>query len=100
MAEVKYMDIAEFRSGGYLQEVNRRFLHPLGLALEVTVDDDGRERLSGVWDYREDPDGIRYAESMDLRPHAATIAAEWNLRSSTREAELGYMIQPAAGESP
>lgn len=29
------MAISEFRDGGYLQEVNRRLLHPLGLALEV-----------------------------------------------------------------
>lgn len=29
------MSIAEFQSEGYLQEVNRRFLHPLGLALAV-----------------------------------------------------------------
>lgn len=42
MGEIKRIDVAEFRSEGYLQEVNRRFLHPLGLALEVTrVDDEG-----------------------------------------------------------
>ena len=32
--EQKYMPIKEFRERGYLQELNRRFLHPLGLALE------------------------------------------------------------------
>lgn len=29
------MDVEEFRELGYLQEVNRRVLHPLGLALSV-----------------------------------------------------------------
>lgn len=32
-----YLPAVEFASGGYLQEVNRRLLHPLGLALEITV---------------------------------------------------------------
>lgn len=33
----KRLPVREFVDGGYLQEVNRKFLHPLGLALEVTV---------------------------------------------------------------
>lgn len=38
MAEqIKRMSPAEFRDLGYLQELNRRFLHPLGMALEVEV---------------------------------------------------------------
>ena len=40
--------------------MNRQFLHPMGLALEVLKDDDGNEVLGGIWDYREDPDGIIY----------------------------------------
>lgn len=44
--------------------MNRGFLHPLGLALEVEieVDEDGTERLGGVWDYRKDPEGIHLSE--------------------------------------
>lgn len=56
----KYIPIEEFRKEGYLQEVNRRFLHPLGLALEVDRDDNGNEYLSGIWDSRDDPEGIIY----------------------------------------
>jgi hypothetical protein len=42
MSEIKRIDIAEFRAEGYMQEINRRLLHPLGLALEVTsVDAEG-----------------------------------------------------------
>lgn len=58
--ERKRINIKEFRELGFLQEVNRQFLHPLGLALEVTVDDDGKETLSGVWDDREDFEGIYF----------------------------------------
>lgn len=35
--EIKYMDVAEFRELGFLQEANRQFFHPLGLALSVAV---------------------------------------------------------------
>ena len=56
----KYMNIIEFRERGYLQEANRRFFHPLGLALEVVCEEDGSERLGGIWDSRDDPEGILF----------------------------------------
>jgi hypothetical protein len=58
---VKRIDIKEFREKGYLQEANRLFFHPLGLALEVIIDKEtGEEKLGGIWDYREDPEGILF----------------------------------------
>jgi len=60
MKDIKRIDIKEFREKGYLQELNRRFLHPLGMALEVRQEDDGTEILGGIWDYREDEEGIYY----------------------------------------
>lgn len=89
------MDLREFRDEGYLQEVNRRFLHPLGLALEATVESDGSVSLSGVWDDRDDPEGTRY-EGGDLAPKAANIDRLWAEREEARRAALGYMVQPAA----
>lgn len=62
--KIKKIDIKEFRELGFLQEANRLFFHPLGLALEVNVNDDGTEELSGVWDYREDPEGILFGDGM------------------------------------
>ena len=94
MDDINRMDIAEFREFGYLQELNRGFLHPLGLALEVVVDDDGTERLGGVWDYRDDPEGMRY-EGVDLIEKAERVAAERERRRPAREASLGYWEQPA-----
>lgn len=95
MAEIKYMDVAEFRREGYLQEVNRRFLHPLGLALSVTVNDDGTEQLHGVWDYRDDPEGICYSPGVELAEHASNMNDRWVAREIERRAALGYMVQPA-----
>jgi hypothetical protein len=52
--EAKKIDIKEFRAKGFLQEVNRKFFHPLGLALEVKIDDvTGEESLNGIGDCRE-----------------------------------------------
>lgn len=89
-----YMDIAEFRAAGYLQELNRQFLHPLGLALEVVTDPDGTERLGGVWDYRDDGEGIRYAPGV-LDAGQADRVSQARLRMAlSRIAALGYVVQP------
>lgn len=96
---LNYIDIAEFRSQGYLQELNRQFLHPLGLAIEVVVEDDGTERLGRVWDYRHDPEGIAYHVSMDLSEKANQILQIQQERWSAREEALGFWIQPAEGAS-
>lgn len=91
---IKKMSITEFREKGYLQELNRRFLHPLGLALEVVIEDDGSERFGGVWDYRDDPEGIIFGEdTLDARK-AANINDEFNARREAREERLGYIVQP------
>jgi len=37
MSKNNYISLEEFRKLGYLQELNRRFLHPLGLSMEVKV---------------------------------------------------------------
>lgn len=60
--EIKYMDIKEFRDGGFLQEANRMFFHPLGLALEVVIDGAGKEVLGNIWDFRDDSEGLLYGD--------------------------------------
>jgi hypothetical protein len=140
--DITRMGIAEFREAGYVQEINRLLLHPLGLALEVQVYDDheyelrlndeeveqlahysqlggplgafmatlhgavvaheaDEERLGGVWDYREDPEGIRfggdYLAAMSER--AETVAREWIKRKQAREEALGYVVQPVENDA-
>lgn len=74
---VKRMTVTEFRRLGLLQEINRRFLHPMGLALEVETDDTGEVVGFGeVWDYREDPEGMLFHQSVVLRPEAAVFVDE------------------------
>ena len=38
MEKIKRIDIKKFAEMGFLQEANRKFFHPLGLALEIIVD--------------------------------------------------------------
>lgn len=90
---IKYIDIKEFMEVGYLQEVNRRFLHPLGLALEVMAKDDGSWHLSGIWDYRDDPEGMSFGPGMIDPVKVDRVAGEWHEKAGVRTEKLGYIIQ-------
>lgn len=100
--EIKKMSIKEFREKGYLQEINRKFLHIHGLALEVRLDEvTGDEELSGIWDYRDDPEGIYYdiKESDDERKNRFKrnkefIDEDFHNRSINRKNLLGFDIEP------
>jgi hypothetical protein len=97
--DIKRIDIAEFRDEGYLQEANRLFFHPLGLALEVIIDEEtGETELGGIWDFRDDPEGILYrpetlgtAEAYDK---AGRIALERATKGAVRWKRYGYVVQP------
>jgi hypothetical protein len=99
MTEIKRMDIKEFREFGFLQEVNRLFFHPLGLALEVIIDEEtGEVELGGVWDYREDPEGNAFGEGT-MDPEKTKRVEE--LRQSkikARVEKFGWELQPVEGE--
>jgi hypothetical protein len=101
------MDLREFVEEGYLQEVNRRFLHPLGLALEVRIavnPDAGDERteveyeLGGIWDGRDDPEGTIFASGGDAEKAGRVARAELRAHRQ-REDALGWVVQPL-GELP
>ena len=59
---MKYMPIEEFKERGYLQEANRLFFHPIGLALVVSRDEDGSMELCGIQDCRDDPEGMIFGD--------------------------------------
>jgi hypothetical protein len=100
MGEPRKMDLAEFRNLGYLQEVNRLFLHRLGLAMYVTFDDEGVPLSAGVLDDREDPEG--WVFKWDSYPdgeaggiaRARFVRAELEKRREAREALFGASVQP------
>lgn len=109
MSSIKRIDIREFRERGYLQELNRQFLHPLGLALEVVILDDGSEELGGVWDYRSDSEGgIRYGYNdsqcssperlQKAREKMEFVKKEQSDRVIPRKVSAGHWIEPIPGK--
>lgn len=91
----KQISAQEFREAGFLQEANRLFFHPRGLALSVMVGDDGRTTAFGeVWDYRDDPEGLVYAEEDLDGAKADAVDEELRRHVEAREALLGHTIQP------
>lgn len=94
MSEIKRMDIKEFQEMGLLAELNRVFLHPLGLALEVVIDDEtNKTKLGGIWDYRDDPEGMLYSKEhfpTEKCKNAQKFIAE---KHKQRQEVLGYIYQ-------
>lgn len=91
---IKRIDLTEARALGVIQEVNRQFFHPLGLALECIVQDDGRvSALGGIWDYRDDPEGMAFVDADlatdDARSKAAAIAQLRESKVAARRALFG-----------
>lgn len=87
---------AELRESGILQELNRRLLHPRGLAMFVSMDDDGELREIGIV-RDEDPEGWTF-RGPEYEEGAAERAAEFaGLLLEGRRSALGYVIQPIPG---
>ncbi len=93
MVEVKPMNLRAFMDEGYLQEANRQFFHPLGLALAVVFQDGEPTCACVVQDARGDIEGIIYPEPIDAEK-AHRILKEQARRGVARRKALGYMIQP------
>lgn len=87
----KYMSLKEFRTEGYLHELNRQFLHPLGLALEIKVDDEGNDTFGGIWDCRDDPDGIMFEALIHGKIDRIKKISE--KRYNDRVERLGFWVQ-------
>jgi len=93
MSDVKKIDIEEFRNFGFLQEVNRQFFHPLGLALEVDLT---KNIIVGIWDCRDDPEGIYYNDltKESSIQKALNVKKFKEEKDKSRMERLGYIIQP------
>jgi hypothetical protein len=87
------MPALEETSPGLVQEINRRLLHPAGLALEVSDDADAMW-IVGVWDYRHDPEGIYFAPGVIDPDRAARVDELLASKRAARERALGFVVQP------
>ena len=99
MSEIKLMDLTEFRNLGFLQEVNRLFFHPRGLALEVICEGEGTGQdltvtgLGGIWDYREDPEGMAFGDGPN-QEKVDQVQEEYDSHIAERLLRFGWVIQP------
>lgn len=81
---------------GLLFEINRKVLHPLGLAMEFDVDDNDKAKFSGIWDFMDDPEGIIYDDEVledGAEKYNKFMEEHGNERLKTRKEKLGYVIQ-------
>lgn len=101
MIENKKLLVSDFRKQGYLQELNRQFLHPLGLSLEVLSYEDGHEEFGSIYDYRTDESGIVFdlinsdnARINDFISKANNIKREKKRIQKNRKKLYKYQIEP------
>lgn len=89
-------DLDKFREEGYLLEVNRRFFHPLGLALFIVYDTDtGQPLRLGVYDWRHDLEGCVFDQfTPQDKENVAKIEREWEKHAAVRQEKFGFVVQP------
>ena len=70
----------------------------MGLALSLTVEEDGKvSGFNKVWDFRNDQEGMYFADSMmneTFIKKSEVVEEMLNSKKAQREERLGWHIQP------
>ena len=97
---MKKMDLNVFYELGLLQEINRRFLNPMGLSMAFTINEDTGKVVGfhGIIDSRDIDEGFIMSEDV-INTKKALIKKENvdRLLENKREGrinKLGYIVQP------
>lgn len=95
--EIKKISPKILLETGLLFEINRRILHPFGLALEIIIDDKtGNIELGLIWDYRKDPEGMLFCQDAfneGLKKFNSYKEETGIKKLETRKKKLGFIIQ-------
>lgn len=87
------MDPDEFRELGYLQELNRTFLHPLGLALSIKIADGNIPQVQIL--KSDDPEGVAFSQDIiddpDTRRKALHVLEEFEKRRDIRDSSNNFI---------
>jgi hypothetical protein len=82
---------------GLLFEITRRIFHPLGMALEVVQEEGGEVHIGGIWDYRDDIEGIHFDEGKTftggLEKWERFQREYGDAATEARREVLGYVVQ-------
>jgi hypothetical protein len=81
---------------GLLYEINRKVLHPMGLALAVRVNNAGEViGFAGLTDCCNDPEGILFSPGSGGPPkYRAFMDRTGKAKLVARKQKLGYVVQP------
>lgn len=101
----KMVPLKELLDMGLIFEINRRILHPLGMALSIEIEEDADDegKFGGVWDSRDDPEGFEFGDEIfveGLKKYEEYMKSEGDQKLAARVAALGYVIQGEPVEEP
>lgn len=93
---MKYMTVKEFLDSGLLFAINSIVLHPLGLAMSISIDEGGNYSFGDIWDCREEPEGIVYEREAFMEGEEKWLKY-WiefgKEKAAERRRVLGFVIQ-------
>lgn len=89
---MKYLMTDEIRNLGILQELNREFFHPLGLAAEVDLE----AGTLKIQDFRDDPEGMIFGDGVMEWEKCKRFTAFRLERYERRCRALGFVHQAPA----
>ena len=81
---------------GLLYSINLTLLHPLGMAMEIKFNDDGTKEFGGIWDYRDDPEGLLFEDDTmeeGMEKFSKFMDEFGNQKLQERQDKLGFIIQ-------
>lgn len=99
MTKIKTVTPKDLLDWGLIFEINRKVLHPLGLAIAVEITEKGTSFSDGVWDYRDDPEGLLFSgETFDQgNTKFKKFMEEFGANKLLERANtLGYIYQTTA----
>jgi len=91
---LQLMDLRAWCEFGHLQEVNRAYFHPRGMALTLVLDDELREPYLVVQSTDDKEGWIIDPVLPETVEKARRVQAELEEKKPVREHALGYWIQP------
>lgn len=95
VTDLDYVDLQELHRDGYIHEANRRFFHPLGLALALVTDDDRPPHLA-VLDRRDGP-SYQFTRDTLNSDKAIAIAQKAHKRWQDSDVPPWQFVQPVGG---
>ena len=94
--EKKTLPLEFLLETGLLFEINRKILHPLGLALSLYLNDKGEVFDMEILDMRDDEEGVRYSDdtyAIGCDKFFKYMEAHGKKAIHGRFKKLGYILQ-------